>query len=107
MARANAARTRDVDGGSMPDSPMEDASASGSIVVTGTGRVTVEPDVADLRLGVSIVRPSVDEARLEAAATMAGVLEAVTDAGSGAPTFGRRCCPSSRATTTAKAPHRR
>ena len=26
---------------------------SGTIVVSGTGRIAVEPDVADLRLGVS------------------------------------------------------
>ena len=30
---------------------------SGTIVVGGTGRVAVEPDVADLRLGVAIARP--------------------------------------------------
>ncbi len=49
----------------------------GSIVVSGTGRVNVVPDVADLRLGVSITRPTVDAARAEAAATMAAILAAV------------------------------
>ena len=32
----------------------------GTIVVGGTGRVAVEPDVADLRLGVAISRPTVE-----------------------------------------------
>ena len=53
----------------------------GSIVVGGTGRVAVEADVADLRLGVVLARPTVDEARAEAAATMARILAAVEEAG--------------------------
>lgn len=53
----------------------------GSIVVSGTGRVAVQPDVADVRLGVSVSRLTVDEARQEAAATMAAILVAVESAG--------------------------
>src|SRR6187549_286557 len=53
----------------------------GSITVSGTGRVSVQPDVADLRLGVNVSRATVDEARNEAAAKMAAILEAVTKAG--------------------------
>lgn len=53
----------------------------GRIVVGGTGRVSVEPDVADLRLGVSVARPTVDTARAVAAETMDTILAAVTDAG--------------------------
>ena len=53
----------------------------GSIVVTGTGRVAVQPDVADLRLGVSVARPTVDAARREAASTMDAILAAVDAAG--------------------------
>ena len=53
----------------------------GTIVVSGTGRVAIEADVADLRLGVALGRPTVDEARAEAATTMAAILAAVTDAG--------------------------
>ena len=49
----------------------------GRIVVTGTGRVTVEPDVADVRLGVSVARPTVALARAEAAATMEAILRAI------------------------------
>lgn len=52
-------------------------SDDGSIVVSGTGRVAVVPDVADLRLGVSVTRPTVDAARAEAATTMAAILAAV------------------------------
>jgi uncharacterized protein YggE len=54
---------------------------TGTIVVGGTGRVAVEPDVADLRLGVAISRDTVAEARAEAAATMASILTAVRAAG--------------------------
>ena len=61
----------------MPDRDPE----SGSIVVSGTGRVAVEADLADLRLGVTLARPTVDEARAEAASTMAAILAAVDQAG--------------------------
>ena len=53
----------------------------GTIVVGGTGRVAVEPDVADLQLGVSIARPTVDAARAEAATTMNAILAAIRIAG--------------------------
>jgi uncharacterized protein len=54
---------------------------TGAIVVSGTGRVAVEPDIAELRLGVSVSRDSVTEARSEAARTMSAILEAVAAAG--------------------------
>ena len=54
---------------------------TGTIVVSGTGRVEVEPDVADLRLGVAIARPTVEAARAAAAEAMAAILAAVTGAG--------------------------
>lgn len=50
-------------------------------MVTGEGRVSVVPDVADLRLGVSIARLTVVEARQDAASTMASILAAVEAAG--------------------------
>jgi uncharacterized protein len=53
----------------------------GTIVVSGTGRVAVSPDVADLRLGVSISRDTVAEARSQAATTMSAILGAVRAAG--------------------------
>jgi uncharacterized protein YggE len=57
------------------------ARSSGSIVVSGTGRVAVDPDVADLRLGVAISRPTVAAARAASAEAMNAVLAAVTGAG--------------------------
>ncbi len=61
----------------MPDEPT----ATGTIVVTGTGRVAVEPEVADLRLGVTLTKPSVEAARADAAATMDAILRGVDGAG--------------------------
>ena len=52
-----------------------------TIVVQGVGRSTVEPDVASLRLGVTIVRPTAGEAREAAATTMTAVVEAIIAAG--------------------------
>ena len=46
---------------------MADPIKTGNIVVSGTGRVAVEPDVAELRLGVAISRETVADARSEAA----------------------------------------
>ena len=51
------------------------------IVVSGTGRVSVTPDVADLRLGVSVARPKVETARAEAASTMDAILAVIHAAG--------------------------
>lgn len=53
---------------------------TGAIVVNGTGRVAVEPDVADLRLGVSLSRPTVEAARADAARIMGAILAAVDGA---------------------------
>jgi uncharacterized protein YggE len=52
-----------------------------SIVVPGTGRVTVEPDVATLRLGVLVVRQTAAAARDAAAATMTAVIDALSGRG--------------------------
>src|SRR5687768_6205138 len=54
-----------------------------AIIVPGTGRTIVEPDIATVRLGVAIVRPTASDAREAAAATMSAVLEAVAAAGVG------------------------
>lgn len=64
----------------MADSKRPGA-AEGSIVVSGTGRVSVVPDLADLRLGLTVARPTVDAARTEAASRMSAILEAVDGAG--------------------------
>lgn len=58
-----------------------ETAGSRTIVVPGTGRVTVEPDVATIRLGVAIVRPTASAAREAAASTMTAILDAVADAG--------------------------
>ena len=57
------------------------SSAKGTIVVNGTGRVSVQPDTAELRLGVAVSRPSVGAARLEAGRTMDDILDALEDVG--------------------------
>ena len=54
---------------------------AGTIMVGGTGRVSVQPDLADLRLGVAVARPTVDAARAVAAETMDAILAAVDAAG--------------------------
>jgi uncharacterized protein YggE len=56
-------------------------SARGTIVVSGTGRVAVEPDMAELRLGVAVSRGTVELARAAAAEAMTAILGAVVAAG--------------------------
>ncbi len=63
----------------MPDKRTD--TERGTIVVSGTGRVGIEPDIADLRLGVAVSRPTVDAARSEAAKVMDAILAAVDGAG--------------------------
>ena len=65
----------------MTDPTTSTPGEAGTIVVSGTGRVAVDPDIAELRLGVAIARPSVDAARAAAAEAMAAILAAVTGAG--------------------------
>jgi len=52
-----------------------------TISVSGTGRVVVSPDIADLRLGVTITKPTVKAARAAAAASMNAVLDALRKLG--------------------------
>src|SRR6185295_4077407 len=52
-----------------------------TISVSGTGRVILAPDVADLRLGVLIQRTTVKAARADAAKAMAGVVDALKKLG--------------------------
>lgn len=59
--------------------------AGRTITVPGTGSVAASPDVADVRLGVRIVRPTVQESRAGAAETMAAVLAAARAAGVDSP----------------------
>ena len=52
-----------------------------TIAVTGTGTVTVKPDIADVRLGVSVQKPTVKEAQAAAAVAMTGAVAAIRSAG--------------------------
>jgi hypothetical protein len=52
-----------------------------TISVSGTGRVILAPDVADLRLGVLVQRTTVKAARADAAKSMAAVVEALKKLG--------------------------
>ena len=58
-----------------------DAGLRNVIVVPGVGRVSVEPDVASVLLGVMVTRPTAAAAREDAAATMTAVLGAIGAAG--------------------------
>jgi uncharacterized protein YggE len=52
-----------------------------TISVTGTGRVVVTPDIADIRLGVTVTSPTVKAARESAAASMTAVIAALKKLG--------------------------
>ena len=52
-----------------------------TITVPGTGRVSVEPDIVSLRLGVSIQRESAGQAREDAASTMSAIIDAILGQG--------------------------
>ena len=52
-----------------------------TISVTGTGRVILTPDVADVQLGVSVQRSTVRAARDDAAVAMTAVISALKKAG--------------------------
>ncbi|HEX5823890.1 MAG TPA: SIMPL domain-containing protein [Candidatus Limnocylindrales bacterium] len=58
-----------------------DPNARATVVVPGHGTVVVSPDVASLRLGVVVVRPTAGEAREAAAATMTAVVDALLAGG--------------------------
>jgi uncharacterized protein YggE len=56
---------------------MPEATPPRTINVSGTGRVSVNPDVADLRLGVTLTAETVEAARAFNATAMAGVIGAL------------------------------
>ena len=58
-----------------------DTTPEHTISVTGTGRVVISPDVADLRIGVSVNRPTVKAAREAAAESMTRVVAALKKLG--------------------------
>ena len=49
--------------------------------MSGTGKVVVSPDIADLRLGVSVTKPTVKAARAQAADAMTKVIAALKKLG--------------------------
>jgi uncharacterized protein len=55
-------------------SGLAPGSQPGTITVTGTGRASVQPDLADLRLGVTITAPTVESARSANSSTLAAVI---------------------------------
>ena len=61
--------------------PLLQSQESGKIHVTGSGSVVAEPDIATLRLGVSVEKETVAEARETAAAAMTAVIDALKASG--------------------------
>jgi uncharacterized protein len=62
--------------GADPTTPPEH-----TITVSGTGTVVVSPDIADLRLGVSVSKPTVKAARAAAADSMTRIIAALKKLG--------------------------
>ncbi|MET1231347.1 MAG: SIMPL domain-containing protein [Candidatus Limnocylindrales bacterium] len=62
--------------GADPTAPPEH-----TISVNGAGKVVVSPDIADLRLGVSVTKPTVKAARAQAAGSMTKVIAALKNLG--------------------------
>ena len=60
---------------------VDDPTPDRTISVSGTGTVTLVPDVADLHVGVVVQRPKVKDARAAAAIAMQGVVKALRSAG--------------------------
>lgn len=52
-----------------------------TISVSGTGRVIISPDIADVSIGVTAVKPTVKAARAAAAASMTAVIAALKKVG--------------------------
>lgn len=67
-------------GGARPVAAASDP-AEHTIAVTGSGTVTVKPDIADVRLGVTIQKPTVKEAQAAAAAAMTSAVAAIRKTG--------------------------
>jgi hypothetical protein len=64
-----------------PALAADDTTREHTISASGTGRVIISPDVADLRLGVSVTKPTVKAARAAAADSMAKVIAALKKLG--------------------------
>jgi uncharacterized protein YggE len=75
--RADAASTTPPAGGSPVALAADGSSSEHTITVSGSGKVSVAPDVADVYIGVSIQKPTVKDARAGAASAMTAVLASV------------------------------
>ena len=64
-----------------PALAADDTTREHTISASGTGRVIISPDIADLRLGVSVTKPTVKAARAAAADSMAKVIAALKKLG--------------------------
>lgn len=60
---------------------VDDPQPDRTITVSGTGTVTITPDVADLRVGVVVQRPKVKDAQAAAATAMDAVIKALRAVG--------------------------
>ena len=67
--------------GPRPSLAADAAKPDHTISVSGTGRVILAPDVADLRIGVSVQRATVRAARADAAKVMTAVIAALKKVG--------------------------
>ncbi len=76
LAGVLAPRTYPVSNGAASDLPPEH-----TLSVTGSGKVTVVPDMATIQLGVSIERPTAKAARQAAADAMTKVVDAIRKLG--------------------------
>ncbi len=63
------------------DPGMVNSTIPATITVPGRGTVRVDPDVATIRFGAVVVRPTAGDARSAAAATMQAVIDALTGGG--------------------------
>ncbi len=61
--------------------PVTTGTPEHTITVSGSGLVSVAPDVADVMIGVSVTKPSAKDARAAAATQMAAVIAAVKKLG--------------------------
>jgi len=67
--------------GTLVSAAATDGSTTSGINVTGQGKVTGQPDVLKVILGVSVLRPTVDQATADAASLATAVIDALKASG--------------------------
>ena len=85
----------------------DDTKPEHTISVSGTGRVVISPDIADLRLGVSVTKPTVKAARAAAAESIRRSSRPSRSSGSPTRTSRPAVSASSPSTTTGRTRTRR